>query len=210
MQSAFDQESHTENIAMQSVGVTRVLSHVGISPDFAGIPPLVLERARKRGISVDEACQCLDEGVPYEPADEQIAAYITTYKMFLATSAPRIIAAQPRLRHPELYYVGQPDVICMISWDRWVIDRKVTATIAPSVAIQTAAYALAWNRIWPDVPVSKRGALHLRKDGTYRLIECAANYDEQVWLAALRYYRDPGDAVAKEVIERWKAQTSGL
>lgn len=191
---------------MKILRVTTVLRLAGIAPDFSAIPPAILEHARVRGTAVHAACEAIDCGGEHVPSldAEDITGYVAAYRLFLSEANFAVIDCEQRLTHPTLGYTGQYDAKGWLNNHRTILDRKATATVAPAVAIQLAAYELMHNAVLPDEPVAMRVALHLRRDGTYRLHRYQSPGDTQVWLAALEIARQgPQIEQAQEIVARW-------
>lgn len=171
--------------------VTSVLRAAGLATDYSQIDPAVLERARQRGNAVHELADRLDRGEPPDPfvADE-LRGYQDSYLHWLTDSGYTPIASEVAVSHPTLFYAGRCDAVGWIGGVRTVIDRKSTAAIDHAqVSVQCAAYALAWDAMRPGEPVASIAALHLRRDGLYRLHPYNLQQASQIWRYALEIYR---------------------
>lgn len=173
--------------------VTHILRMTGLSPSFAGIDPAILEHARQRGEAVHKVCEAIDRGEiePWLEHDEA-GPYVLAYRRFLAESGYQVEATEEQVEHVVLGYRGRLDMRGQLHGVRTVIDRKATAQVPASTAIQCAAYALAL-----PVPCTAIAALHLRRDGTYQLIQYNFEQSRRVWLAALEIFRWQQRAIRK-------------
>lgn len=189
--------------------VTEVLRMTGLSPDFSGVDADVLERAADRGTRIHALlAEAHQRGVPLEavaapaslPAD--IAPYWQAAMAFVADTQHVALHSEVQVEHPQWRYVGHLDRIGFISVParqglsilRCLLDWKCVAVLdVEAVAIQLAAYRLAWNVMFPTEIIAPGdcGAVHLKRDATYRLVMIPASRlleAEQVWLAALTVY----------------------
>lgn len=169
--------------------VTEVITVAGLGVDYAGIDPVVLEKARHRGTRVHEVCEQIDRG--QQPAvEDEIAPYRDAYLRFLADSQAQCHDTEARVYHPEHRYAGTYDWRGVLAGKLTILDRKATATMAhASTAAQAAGYLHAHNAICPDAICEQIGSLHLRRDGTYRLRVYELNDAWAAFLAALTVYR---------------------
>jgi hypothetical protein len=139
---------------------------------YANIPPAVLERARQRGQDVHLATELDDENdLDEETLDPEIAGYLAGWRKFKADTKARILFGEKPLYHPSMRYAGRPDRVVEIEKFNWLLDYKAVAEVMEPVHVQLCGYAMLLEPAWP---IQKRAALHLRPDGTYRLIETPA------------------------------------
>lgn len=177
----FDEPTHRYTLnGAPLVSVTSALDAAGLT-DYAW----ATEADRERGSRVHAAIALLNERGTYdEPAD--FAPYLHAYRAFLAESAFRIDASEERLADAELGAAGTLDLRGCFITDAIeaidIIDVK-TGTVPASVGYQTAGYV----RLLPFLVRRRcrRWCLHLRADGTYRLLPLLKRTDESVFLAAV-------------------------
>lgn len=162
----------------------------GLAPEYADIPPAVLERARNRGIAVHAACEAMDKDEPLPPLTDEVKPYVNAYTQFRYDTGLAVIATEEPLHHPHLLYGGIPDLIGTLNKSNAVLDRKSTVDVNhTAVSVQTAAYRGAWNALHPTQPAQDTYALHLRRDGTYRLHRYDADEAWSIFMAALSIWR---------------------
>jgi hypothetical protein len=171
--------------------VTHILETVGLGPDFGGIPPAVLEKARARGSAVHAAIEAHAYGY-LEPAmlTPTVAPYFSAYQKFLAESAHEATCSEIEVVHPAWQYVGHPDRIGWLMQRRALLDWKTAETVDVRCAtLQLAAYRMAWNAMHPAEPIDLTAVVQFKRDGTYRFHDVNARAVEQVFLAAVTVYR---------------------
>lgn len=170
--------------------VSAILKAAGLSPQYADVEPAVLEKARNRGIAVHAACEALDKDESPPPLTDELKPYVNAYVQFRYDAGFTVIETEQALYHPQLLYAGTPDVVGTLNKVRALVDRKATYEINhTAVSVQAAAYRGAWNAQRPDQSVTNIYALHLRRDGTYRLHRYDADEAWQIFMAALAIFR---------------------
>lgn len=143
-------------------GITRPLSN-----GFDGIPPAVLEFARERGQAVHKAVQFHNENdLDIASLDTTIVPYFEGWLKFLSDTGFKVLGSEQPMYSLPYQYAGTADLWGEITGDLWLPDIKCTAVIPPWTAIQTSGYQrLLSEHIGRK---ARRGALQLKKDGTYR------------------------------------------
>lgn len=164
---------------VQIPSVTDVLRLSGLT-DYSMVPADVLENARQRGQDVDEFATALDMGLlpdEIEP-DPRIAGYVEAYKRFRREKPCEIVESQVPRIHETYRFAGTPDRVVRLEGALAIIDIKCTAAVMPETSVQLAAYAMLTG-------ATRRFALQLRPDGTYRFPEYHDPNDLRVFLGAL-------------------------
>jgi hypothetical protein len=188
MDIVFQEFGHRYTIDGQpAVSVTQVMRDYVTGYD--GIPAHILEAAANFGNQVDLACQLIAE----DDLDESTLAplmvpRIEAFKKFLADTGAEILAHQFRVGDKRLMVAGTGDFRMRFNRQHWVIDTKATSAVMPSWGVQTATY----SRLHQDMTGSKvhrRGALWLRDDGDYRLVEHTDPNDFNVFISCLNIHR---------------------
>lgn len=155
-------------------GVTDVIKSNGLIDDA-----WFTEYARDRGQAVHAAAALDDDGLLDESTlDPAIVGYVEAWRRFKRESGFQSKWVEKVLFHPVYRYAGTVDRIGSMSGADWVIDFK-TGEVLPWVALQTAAYAIAYGK------PCRRAGVKLNNDGTYRLKEFADKNDGATFLAAL-------------------------
>jgi len=162
-----------------------------LTPDYSVVAPAVLEHARTRGIHIDACCDLLDvDDLDWRSVHPEAVPYLEAWIAFREYEAFTPIAAQVPLYHPRYGYAGTIDAVGLLPGNRPVIvERKSTARMAATYALQTAGYALdgMWyappgGGVLAPVPWERpaRLGVQLRRDGKYTLVP----YDDPEDLAA--------------------------
>lgn len=180
----FDEESHTYRFLGQVVpGVTQLLRPL---VDFSRVPPAVLAAKSDLGRRVHEACHYLDEDdLDEESVGADVEPYLQAYKRFRAESGAEIQHAELMVFDPMLMYAGRIDRVLRLNGERWLVDLKTSIATPASAGPQTAAYLRAMG----DTTITRRAALRLRPDGTYRLDALTDPNDMATFLACLTIRR---------------------
>lgn len=180
----FDEERHVYTLDGQVLpGVTGVIKEAGLYDFRPGN-----EWHMELGTYVHQACEYYDKGeLDEEDLDETIQPYLEGWKKFRRETGFTPTLNEKQLYHKAWLYAGTLDRLGPIGRTAWLIDIK-TGSEQAATAIQTAAYrGLAENE---GLTVHKTGAVHLRPDGTYRLIETKDYMQNRgLFLSALSLYR---------------------
>lgn len=135
---------------------------------YEDAPQWQMEAAAYRGTAIHEATQQLDITGRAE-IPEEFAPYLTAYKAFLLENRPSWDLIEAPMYHPEYRYAGTIDRFGALLGDAALVDIKTTYTVyKPLCRAQLNLYRLMlMARGWV---VHKMYILHLKKDGTYKLI----------------------------------------
>lgn len=186
----FDPDTHTYTLPNGKIlpSVTQIMALSG-----AGVPSgptHAIANAGKRGTWVHHACALIDLGEPQPEPSEEYLPYVRAYEHWARDSCRVVVSTEVPMGCEELGYAGTPDLVCMVNGARWLIDRKSSHAVHKDVPVQLCAYKILWEREHPDEPIARMGALHLRKNGKYKLHEY--RYDEHAgrWFDALNTWYD--------------------
>lgn len=180
----FDEASHTYRVGGALVpSVTTILRPLS---DFSGIPQDVLEWKRNLGQRVHFACQLDDEHDLEEASVEHdVAPYLAAWRKFIAESGARVVHNEQRVYEPTMRYAGTLDNVLELQGYRWLVDKKTSIATPIAAGPQTAAYLRALN----DPSVTRRAAVRLRPDGTYRFDPLSGADDWSAFLSCLTLLR---------------------
>lgn len=184
----FDPDAHVYRLDGQVVpSVTQLLKPIG--QDFSMVPPDVLEAKRALGTAVHLACELDDEGdLDDDSLDPVLAPYVSAWRKFKAETRAMIVMNERQLGHLTLRYAGTLDRLAKIRSDMWLLDIKTSAEPHASYGVQLSGYEeLLRADEYTDQPV-KRGTVHLRDDGTYRLHEFKNPNDAAAFRACLSLF----------------------
>lgn len=180
----FDEGTHTYRFGGSVVpGVTSILKPMS---DFSRIDPQVLEAKADLGRRVHFACELHDED-DLDPAsiEADVAPYFDAYVKFREDTGCEILAVEQKVYHPLMRYAGTLDRVLRIGNCKWMVDLKTCFTTPVSAGPQTAAYL----RALADTTITRRAALRLKPDGTYRLEELNNPDDWSAFMACLTLRR---------------------
>jgi len=174
-------------------GVTTILGGV---PPWLGlydqVPTDLLEYKALLGRAVHDATWFYDEGTLNEARlDPKIAPFVSAWARFRVETDFEPFERERPVYHSTLGYAGRPDAIGRTPHDPQpvLVDIKTTAERAAVLAgPQTAAYEQAWLAERGETGVLTRWSVHLREDGTYRVVPHRSRQDFRVFLAALEIW----------------------
>ena len=135
---------------------------------YKDAPQWSMEQAAIRGTAVHTAAQSLDETGRAEIPEEYLP-YLMAYKAFLQDYSPAWDMIEKPFYHPVHLYAGTIDRYGAIRGEAALVDVKTTYTVhKPLCRGQLNLYRLML--IARGLPVHRLYILHLKKDGTYKLI----------------------------------------
>lgn len=138
---------------------------------YTDIQQFTLDRAADRGTRVHKATEILDKYGKAEIA-EDIAPYLNAYVKFRKEHECEWAKIEWATHHPDNLYAGTLDRYGTVDGKRAIVDIKATSNVDPAHRkLYTAAQNLYRKMLPDDMPVEAIYILHLRKDGTYKLIE---------------------------------------
>lgn len=184
----FDDAGHAYRLGgVVLPSVTQVLK-VLPSP-YMAVSREKLDEKAALGTDVHLACELLDRD-DLDESDEGLALmahcapYLDAYRRFKRDTNAEVLLNEQRLYHPKHRYAGTLDRRFRIGGQVWDVDLKTTVALSPAVGVQVAAYsAMLEAHGWPAPDC--RGALQLKKDGTYRLQPYSDRTDFLVFLNLL-------------------------
>lgn len=168
------------------VAVSYVFERTFIT-DFRKVDFEILERARIIGDYVHEMCALFAKGeLDESTVDYNLSGYLKAYKQYLSDHVKKIISVETPVYSSHFGYAGTPDIV-YVDKDgvHTVDDYKTAATLHPAVALQTAAYAYAYERNY-KTKIRRRGGVKLNADGTYERKALTDRSDFDNFVAALR------------------------
>lgn len=145
---------------------------------YSNIDQRTLDNAADRGSRVHRTCEVLDK---YRSAeyDDDLEPYIMAYHQFLKDHKPTWKGIETAKHHPGLLYAGTIDRYGEMDGESVIIDLKTVSTINKRlITPQLNAYSMMF-----DTPPMAMYALHLTKDGEYKLIDIP--FDKTAFMACL-------------------------
>ena len=164
-------------------GVTELLRPL---VDFSRVPPAVLEAKCDLGRRVHLACQLDDEkDLDEASVQDDVAPYLAGWRAFLRDSGAIVVFNEQRVFEPMFGYAGTLDNVLLFNGQKYVVDKKTSISTPMSAGPQTAAYMRALG----DTAITRRAAVRLRPDGTYRFDELNGHDDWACFLSCLTLWK---------------------
>ncbi|NID15006.1 hypothetical protein [Luteibacter yeojuensis] len=186
---AYDDALHEYRFDGQLVpNVTKILSRL-TAEEYRGVDRETMERAALLGKAVHKVIELdLRDTLDTDSLSEGLLPYYGAWLNFLNTSGFKALLSEQRVYSERYGYAGTLDLFGRLNNRLAVIDAKRTAAVPRTAGPQTAAYEAALRESRPDLtgalPID-RFALHLRADGTWRLVPFAERSDLRVFLAQI-------------------------
>lgn len=176
MKIDFDEEKHEYSVGgIKIPSVSEILAPLS-AERYGELNPWMLKAAAERGTAVHEACQLIDYGADPEE-NAEIDGYLIAYQTFLTEHEVdwrmvETIVAYKRTEDEIPLYAGTIDRFGMLDGEPSVVDIKTYASLSTDAQLaascQTTLYSDALES--EGYFVMNRYILHLRKDGTHRLV----------------------------------------
>lgn len=163
----FDEATHTYTLNGRRLpSVTQLLAPIGM--DFSMVPADVLEAKRQLGTAVHQACELDDDDdLDEDSLPDALRPYLAAWRKFKADTGALVLDNERKLFHASLGFAGTLDRRVTMRGDLWLLDLKTSAEPHASYGVQLAGYEVLLQHSEPH----RRGTVHLRDDGTYRLHE---------------------------------------
>jgi hypothetical protein len=210
----FDPQSHDYFVDGQNYpSVTELLDAAGLTPDYSIIAPAVLQHARQRGLHVDQCCDLVDQNdLDFRSVHPEAIPFLEAWLRFREYEGYTPLASQVPLYNADWGYCGTADSVGVLPGARPVIvERKTTARMAATYALQVAAYALdgMWyappgGGVLSPVPWEHpvRLGVQLKRDGSYVLVPYDDPEDYAAFLGVVALGRWRGARRALQPIRR--------
>ena len=135
---------------------------------YQDAPKWQMEAAAERGTAVHLATVQLEQ-TGQAQTEESYAPYVRAYAAFLSEHEAAWSLTEQPLYHPELLFAGTPDRYGLLDGKATIVDVKTTYAVQkPLVRAQLNLYRLLL--LAKGLPVEKLTVLHLKPDGTYKLV----------------------------------------
>ena len=165
-QLLFFDEGHKYTIDGEELPSVSELTRFISREIYGDVGQFNLDRAADRGTAVHKATELLDKYGTAE-IDEDIAPYLQAYIAFRKEHKCEWQKIEYATHHPENLYAGTLDRVGTVDGKLVVLDIKTSSTIQKP--LYTAQLNL-YRKMLPD-PIEQLVILHLKKDGTYKLID---------------------------------------
>ena len=177
MKIDFDEEKHEYSVGGAKIpSVSEILAPLS-AERYGELNPWMVKAAAARGTAVHEACELIDYGADPEE-DAEIDGYLVAYQSFLldhdvSWQDIEKIVCYIRAAGELPLFCGTVDRYGMVDGRNAVVDLKTYASLSTDAQLtascQTTLYADAIESRGGEIEA--RYILHLRKDGTYRLVD---------------------------------------
>lgn len=184
-----EEDDHTYWLGNRRIpSVSEIISPVC---NFDGVPVEVLERKSEIGKAVHLLAEWHDKGIKIDKAsiDKCVEPYFKAWKLFAKDMKPKWGVIE-EMRHSDHGFAGTVDrvgEVKLLGPGEWIIDIKTVATVSPATGLQTAAYSKLWGGIYGSI--TRRAAVQLKKDGTYRVVQFSDPHDWPTFLGLLTTHK---------------------
>lgn len=190
----FDPETHTYTDGDKPIPSVTAIVGLLSADTMAKIDKSTLDYAAARGTAVHEATESIDMGAEAE-VDAETDGYVKAYLDFLADYRPSWHGIEEIVYNADQGYAGTVDRHGYFGTTPVVLDIKTNSSPGKldytKVCLQTYLYSLCL-----DYDNPRLFALYLKKDGTYRLLDCRAWWNE--------HQLEPIYHGGKDILTVWK------
>lgn len=183
MKIDFNAEKHEYTVdGVRIPSVSEILAPLS-AERYGELNPWMVKAAAAKGTAVHEACELIDYGADPDE-DPEIDGYLVAYQTFLMEHSVEwenieSVVYYCRLPEETPLYCGTLDRFGTVDGQPTVVDIKTYASLSTDAQLaascQTALYKDAVDDMqkggWQRDRWTRRKILHLRKDGTYRLVD---------------------------------------
>lgn len=190
----FNEEKHEYLLDGELLpSVTEILAPLQ-EESFAAINPAVLQAAANRGTAVHEITEAMDYDLDYEDLiSPELAPFADAYDEFLMDHEVEWLGVEMPVHFFE-QYAGTVDRFGYIDGIPAVLDIKTVQSPSieqkVSVCCQLYAYDRAIKACFPAMQKEHMAhyALYLKKDGTYKLLNCRGLTEKEDFDPAAIWY----------------------
>ena len=190
----FDPDTHTYTVDGERFPSVTEIVGVLSADSLAKIDRATLDYAAARGTAVHEATESIDMGAEAE-VDAETEPYVQAYMDFLNDYLPNWMGIEDIVANTDQEYCGTVDRHGYFGNTPVVLDIKTTGSPNKvdytKVCLQTNLYSLCLEY---DTP--RLFALYLKKDGTYRLLDCRAWWKE--------HHLEPLNMGGRDILTVWR------
>lgn len=164
----FYEENHIYTLAGKKLPCVSDLCRFLKREIYKDAPVWRMQEAAARGTAIHAATEALDTS-GCAPADEECEPYVRAYAMFLQEHTVTWELTERSLYHPAELYAGTIDRYGLLDDKRTLLDIKSTYKLEK--ALCTASLNLYRKMLeTKGYTVERLAILHLKKNGTYKLV----------------------------------------
>lgn len=167
----FEPKGHRYTVNGEEVPSVSEIIRFAAHEVYGDISPIRLDQAANKGTRVHKATEELDSNGATE-VDEDIAGYVEAYRAFLLAHFPEWVFKEKAVNFGT-EYAGTLDRFGTINGRLTLVDIKTNATLGKAhktlYGIQLNLYRKALES--KEIEVDEMYLLHLKKDGTYKLVK---------------------------------------
>lgn len=115
-------------------------------------------------INSDSSINCVTydaEGKETHSFSKEAWGMLARFVEFYKKVKPELIAVEQSLSDPDLGFGGTIDLIAKFNGLTWLLDIKTGSYLYDEYDLQLSAYAIMWNKIFPDYKIDKIAVIHL-------------------------------------------------
>lgn len=144
------------------------------------------DAAANFGRAVHKACNLYDKGLLNERTmDKKLVPYLYCWKMFLRQTGFEPTHIELLVCSIKYRFAGTLDYAGILNGKRTIVDIKTGTSVPRDACLQTAAYQIAYNEMFPANKVTQRMAVQLCPSGQPKITPHSDLRDKNVFLSML-------------------------
>lgn len=165
----FESDTHTYRLNSQIIPSVSAIMAPLSTERYKGINEATLNEAANKGTAVHNSIEnWLEFGIDDIPPEHE--GYFNGFRQWKAENLVYPVGTEVRAYHKLLRYGGTIDLLCYIGDELNLIDYKTTYAVSDMLCgVQLEAYSQIL--LSHGIKVDRKKILHLKKDGTFKVIE---------------------------------------
>lgn len=182
----FEPEGHVYKLGTRVVpSVTQILGPLS-AREYRFVDKSTMEAAAALGTAVHKMIELdVADDLDVASLSEPLLPYFAAWRNFRNLSGFECCMSEQRVHSAKYGYAGTLDLAGELNNRPTIIDAKRTAQVPRTAGPQTSAYRQALSEAGSEYANADRYALHLRVDGSWRLVPFVDKNDLRVFLSAL-------------------------
>lgn len=183
----FDEERHEYVVNGEVKPYVSEITRFIARDVYGDVAQYMLDNAADRGTRVHKATQMLDVVGDVE-CDEDIVPYVQAYARFVREHRPEWKLIEKSFYNTADDYCGTVDRFGILDGKQTIVDIKTSSSVQKQLySAQLALYARGLES--NDIDVDRAVVLHLKKDGTYKIVEIDQSFATDLADACLTLYK---------------------